>query len=723
MTNGQKHQRRSSRLPGFYQRSLTERAAIVAQWANLERDEQAVLFGLSGLGAQQADHMIENVIGMYALPLGIATNFLINGQDYLIPMVVEEPSIVAGVSFAAKLARSGGGFITHADDPVMIGQIQVLDVDNIYAAAGRVWDARDQLLEEANCCDRVMVELGGGARDIELRPFPDTPVGPMLVIHLLFDVRDAMGANAINTTCERLAPMIEEITGGRVNLRILSNLADHRKAAASCMIPADSLGSKEMPGAEVVRGIVEAAAFAEVDPYRATTHNKGVMNGMDAVAIATGNDWRALEAGAHAWAARSGRYTSMTEWWQDDQGDLRGRIELPVAVGTVGGATRVHPTARVALKILGVQSASELAQVMVAAGLAQNLAAIRALATEGIQRGHMSLHAKQMAVAAGAVGEEVLVITRRMVEEGKISDRARGGTARGTAEAGLARRNMANKLEAALKALYLKFRPVRGVIGMAASAEKSLYARGILPAGRLNLPDFLGIGATRAGTTWLDRNLRAHPDLFLPEQKELHYFDRHYDTGLYVYTRWFRAGRDKVKGEITPAYGVLPVERIRFIRAIMPDVRLIFIMRNPIERSWSEAVYNVRRAANVDNLDDVPLDVFRQLLDSEATVSRSDYLRTLDQWLSVFPQEQLYVAFFELIYQEPQTLLTAVFEHLGVRTDIDWAAMPYREKFNVNPKTDIPAEIRALLEERYCAQIEQLYARFGEVAAGGVERC
>ncbi len=421
MSNEQKQQRRSSRLPGFYQRSLTERAAIVAQWANLERDEQAVLFGLSGLGAQQADHMIENVIGVHALPLGIATNFLINGQDYLIPMVVEEPSIVAGVSYAAKLVRGGGGFITHADDPVMIGQIQILDVDNIYAAAGRVWQARQQLLEEANCCDRVLVELGGGARDLELRPFPETPIGPMLVVHLLFDVRDAMGANAINTTCEHLAPLLEGITGGRVNLRILSNLADHRKASSSCLVPAESLGSSEMRGEDVVRSIVEAAVFAALDPYRAATHNKGVMNGMDAVALATGNDWRALEAGAHAWAARSGRYTSLTEWWQDEQGNLRGRIEVPVAVGTVGGATRVHPTARVSLKILGVQSASELAQVMAAVGLAQNLAAIRALATEGIQRGHMSLHAKQIAVAAGAAGPEVVEIARRLVDEGNIT--------------------------------------------------------------------------------------------------------------------------------------------------------------------------------------------------------------------------------------------------------------------------------------------------------------
>ena len=415
------HKRRSSRLPGFYQQSLAGRAATVAEWAGLTPDEQAALLGTGGLGPAQAEHMIENVIGLYALPLGIATNFLVNGQDVLVPMVVEEPSIVAGVSYAAKLARSGGGFITTADEPLMIGQIQVLDVDNIYAAAGRVWKARARLLAEADCCDRVLVALGGGARGIELRPFPDTPAGPMLVVHVLFDVRDAMGANAINTTCERLAPLVEEITGGRVTLRILSNLADRRTATASCLIAAEALGSAEMSGAEVARGIVEAAALAQVDPYRAATHNKGVMNGMDAVALATGNDWRALEAGAHAWAARSGRYTSLTAWWQDEEGNLRGRIELPVAVGIVGGATRVHPTAQVALKILGVKTARDLAQVMAAVGLAQNFAALRALAAEGIQRGHMSLHARQMALAAGAAESEVAEIARRMVTEGQIS--------------------------------------------------------------------------------------------------------------------------------------------------------------------------------------------------------------------------------------------------------------------------------------------------------------
>jgi hydroxymethylglutaryl-CoA reductase len=418
-------QRPSSRLPGFFKRSLAERAAMVSRWAGLDTAEQAVLLGMSGLNATQADHMIENVIGIYALPLGIATNFLVNGQEYLIPMVVEEPSIVAGVSYAAKLIRSGGGFITHSDDPVMIGQIQLLDVADVYVAAGQVMGIKERLLEEANCCDMTIVALGGGARDIEVRPLLDTPAGPMLIVHLLYDVRDAMGANTINTACEKLAPMIEEATGGRVNLRILSNLADHRTATAECTIPAEDLATGDLSGAEVVRGIVEAYAFAAADPYRATTHNKGVMNGMDAVCIATGNDWRALEAGAHAYMAREGRYTSMTEWWADEDGNLRGRITLPVAVGTVGGATRVHPAAGIALKILDVKSASELAEVMVAVGLAQNLAAIRALATTGIQAGHMRLHARQMAVAAGASGDLVQHVVEAMIAEGNIRlDRA-----------------------------------------------------------------------------------------------------------------------------------------------------------------------------------------------------------------------------------------------------------------------------------------------------------
>ncbi|HLY26958.1 MAG TPA: hydroxymethylglutaryl-CoA reductase, degradative [Aggregatilineales bacterium] len=413
--------RRSSRISGFYQRSLPDRLAVISQWAGLDSSEQSTLLGMTGLNTTQADHMIENVIGIYSLPLGLALNFLINDKDYLIPMVVEEPSVVAACSFAAKLIREGGGFQASSDDPIMIGQMQIVDVDNVYAAAGQVWAIKDRLLAEANESDPVIVKFGGGPRGIELRPLPDTLTGPMLVVHLLYDVRDAMGANTINTACERIAPMIEEATGGRVVLRILSNLADRRKARASCVIPAAALATETMTGEQVARGIAQAAAFAAADPYRAATHNKGAMNGMDAVCIATGNDWRALEAGAHAYAARSGQYGSLTKWTVDESGNLRGEIEVPLAVGTIGGATRVHPTAKVAMKILGVQSARELSEVIASVGLAQNFAAIRALATEGIQRGHMSLHARQMATAAGASGEMVGKVVEKMLAERQIT--------------------------------------------------------------------------------------------------------------------------------------------------------------------------------------------------------------------------------------------------------------------------------------------------------------
>ncbi len=410
----------TSRIPGFYKRPLTERAAVVAQWANLTPQEQAVLLGMSGLNVQQADHMIENAVGVYALPMGVATNFLVNGEDYLVPMVIEEPSVVAAVSNAARLFRAGGGFTTSSDDPIMIGQIQVMDVPDLYVAAGAIMAQRRTLLAEADKVGGSIVRRGGGARDLQVRPFPQTPVGPMLIVHLLYDCRDAMGANAINTALEHIAPMIEEITGGRVNLRILSNLSDQRKARAQGMIPAEELATDALDGASVARVIVEAGVFAEVDPYRATTHNKGIMNGVDAVVIATGNDWRAIEAGAHAYAARGGAYTSLTQWWQDEQGNLHGAIELPLALGIVGGATRVHPTAQIALKILGVQSAQQLAEIIAAVGLAQNLAAMKALATEGIQRGHMSLHARQIAIAAGASGDLVTRVVQTMIEEGNI---------------------------------------------------------------------------------------------------------------------------------------------------------------------------------------------------------------------------------------------------------------------------------------------------------------
>ncbi len=411
---------RSSRLPGFYKLSLPERLDIIAEWAGLSETEKEEL-ATGGLDSRQADLMIENTLGTFGLPLGIAVNFLVNGKDYLVPMAVEEPSVLAAVSHAAKLFRAGGGFEARATDPIMIGQIQVLDVPDLGTAVAAIEKNKAALLEQANCCDKIIVDLGGGARDIVARPFPDTPVGPMLVVHLHFDTRDAMGANSVNTAVEALAPMVAELTGGRTSLRILSNLADQRLATASGVIPAEMLDSHGIPGAQVARLIEEANAFAIVDPYRAATHNKGIMNGIDAVVIATGNDWRAIEAGAHAYAVKDGRYQSLTDWHVNEDGDLYGRITLPMAVGMVGGATKVHPTAKIAMKILGVKSAVELAEVMAAVGLAQNLAAIKALSTVGIQRGHMRLHARQVAMAAGASEEQAQHIANLLVAEKQIN--------------------------------------------------------------------------------------------------------------------------------------------------------------------------------------------------------------------------------------------------------------------------------------------------------------
>lgn len=411
-------EQKSSRITGFYKRSLAQRADLLAQWGGLNADERAALTGESGLDATHADLMVENAVGIYALPLGVATNFRVNQRDYLIPMAIEEPSVIAAVSNAARLFRAGGGFSAGSDEPVMIGQIQVLDLDDPAAAGQAVLAQRSQLLAAADTASASIVRRGGGARDLQVRAIAGPP--PMLVVHLLYDCRDAMGANTINTAAEHLGPLVEAITGGRVNLRILSNLADQRKAWAEGAIPASELATDTLTGAEVVRAIVEAGAFAAHDPYRAATHNKGVMNGVDAVVIATGNDWRAIEAGAHAYAARSGVYTSLTRWWADDAGSLRGSIELPLAVGIVGGATRVHPAARAALKVLGVGTARELAEVIAAVGLAQNLAAMRALATEGIQRGHMSLHARQLAIAAGAAGDQVARVVQAMIAENNI---------------------------------------------------------------------------------------------------------------------------------------------------------------------------------------------------------------------------------------------------------------------------------------------------------------
>ena len=387
---------RSSQISGYHNLPLEQRRNLLQEWAGLDAEEMAALDG--GLSLQQADKMVENVAGRYALPLGIATNFLVNGKDYLVPMVIEEPSVVAGVSFAAKLFRAGGGIQAQALGREMIGQIQILDLDNLDAAAGALRGAEPRILQQANALQPGLAARGGGTKGLEIRPLPETAAGPMLILHILLDTVDAMGANAVNTVAEGMAPLVEEITGGRVNLRILSNLSDRRMAHAEGRVPAGALSRDGLDGGEVARRIVEAAAFAEADPYRAATHNKGIMNGVDAVAIATGNDWRALEAGAHAYAARSGRYTALSQWWRTDEGDLVGSLQMPLAVGIVGGATRAHPAAKVALKVLGVQTAAELAGVVAAVGLAQNLAALRALAAEGIQRGHMALHARKQTV-------------------------------------------------------------------------------------------------------------------------------------------------------------------------------------------------------------------------------------------------------------------------------------------------------------------------------------
>ena len=409
---------KTSRISQFYKKTLSERLTIIREWLGKSSHDPLPLDG--GLSADQADAMIENVLGRYALPFAVATNFLINGRDILVPMVIEEPSVVAACSNAARLFRDGGGFTTTSDQPVMIGQIQVLDLPDMAHAIAQIEGNKAMLLAEADNVGGSIVKRGGGARDIEIRVFDDTPIGAMLVLHLLLDTRDAMGANAINTAVEHLAPHVESLTGGRVNLRILSNLSDRRKSRAEGVIRKEALATETLTGEQVVKAIVEAGYFAEIDPYRATTHNKGVMNGIDAVVLATGNDWRAVEAGAHAYVARDGRYTSMTQWRMTPNGDLHGTIELPLAVGIVGGATRVHPTAQLALDILGIHTAQELAEVMVAVGLAQNFAAIRALATDGIQQGHMRMHAKQLALAAGASPELAPKIAKLMIDEKNI---------------------------------------------------------------------------------------------------------------------------------------------------------------------------------------------------------------------------------------------------------------------------------------------------------------
>tara|TARA_B100000927_G_scaffold288240_1_gene282511 strand:- start:168 stop:1451 length:1284 start_codon:yes stop_codon:yes gene_type:complete len=382
------------------------------------------LLSLSGDGAlpiNVADGMIENVIGRFELPLGVATNFKVNGKDYLIPMALEEPSVVAAASHMAKLARVNGGFKAHSDRPIMRAQIQVMGVQDLKSAKKRILKYKSELISFANEKDKTLVSLGGGCEDLEVHLFDDTPSGPMLILHLLVDVRDAMGANTVNTMAEHIAPKVEKISQGRVRLRILSNLADRRLVTASVKIASSQFDTPDYKGEEVIKGILEAASFAVVDPYRAATHNKGIMNGIDPVVIATGNDWRAIEAGAHAFAAMSGQYSSLTQWSSSDECELVGKITLPMAVGLVGGATKTHPAAKAAIELLGVKSSAELGQVIAAVGLAQNLAALRALATEGIQRGHMTLHARNIALQAGASSSEIDVVVRRMIDSRNVT--------------------------------------------------------------------------------------------------------------------------------------------------------------------------------------------------------------------------------------------------------------------------------------------------------------
>ena len=382
------------------------------------------LLSLGGDGAlpiNVADGMIENVIGRFELPLGVATNFKVNGKDYLIPMALEEPSVVAAASHMAKLARVNGGFKAHSDRPIMRAQIQVMGVQDLRSAKKRILKYKSELISFANEKDKTLVSLGGGCEDLEVHLFDDTPSGPMLILHLLVDVRDAMGANTVNTMAEYIAPKVEKISQGRVRLRILSNLADRRLVTASVKIASSQFDTPDYKGEEVIKGILEAASFAVVDPYRAATHNKGIMNGIDPVVIATGNDWRAIEAGAHAFAAMSGQYSSLTQWSSSDECELVGKITLPMAVGLVGGATKTHPAAKAAIELLGVKSSTELGQVIAAVGLAQNLAALRALATEGIQRGHMTLHARNIALQAGASSSEIDVVVQRMIDSRNVT--------------------------------------------------------------------------------------------------------------------------------------------------------------------------------------------------------------------------------------------------------------------------------------------------------------
>lgn len=414
-----------SRLPMFRSMTPAERLTHLQELLTLPAADVALLSDAGALPLEIADGMIENVIGKFELPYAVASNFQINGRDVIVPLVVEEPSVVAAASFMAKLAREAGGFQTSSSQPLMRAQVQIVDIEDPFNARQSLLRRKDEIIELANRKDQLLISLGGGCRDIEVHTFAQSPRGPMLVAHLIVDVRDAMGANTVNTMAEAVAPLMEEITGGKVRLRILSNLADLRLARAQIRIAPELLTAAAYKGEDVIEGILDAYNFAVIDPYRAATHNKGIMNGIDPLIVATGNDWRAVEAGAHAYACRNGHYGSLTTWEKDRHGHLVGTLEMPMPVGLVGGATKTHPLAQLSLRILGVKTAQELAEIAVAVGLAQNLGALRALSTEGIQRGHMALHARNIAMSAGAKGDEVSWLVAQMVEARDVrSDKA-----------------------------------------------------------------------------------------------------------------------------------------------------------------------------------------------------------------------------------------------------------------------------------------------------------
>lgn len=414
---------KSSRIPGFYNMSVDQRRKLLKDNYDLTDEQMSNLTDNPSLSLDKADNMIENVIGTFELPLGMGLNFVINGNEYTVPMAIEEASVVASASHIAKIVRSAGGFEAESRERLMIGQIQVVGCSNFHEAKQDLLDQKDTLMNAANDAYPSIVKRGGGTRDLDVRILNEdanSTYSQMLVMHIYVDTCDAMGANMINTMAEAIAPIVEEITGGKVYLRILSNYADRSLASAKCVIPPHLLATGDFTGEEVRDGVIHAYEFAASDPYRAVTHNKGIMNGIDPIVIATGNDWRAVEAGAHAYAAKDGQYGSMTRWSRDEAGNLVGEIELPMSVGIVGGATRVHPLAELSLSIMNIESAAELAEVIVSVGLAQNLGALKALATDGIQKGHMALHSRSVAIAGGASGEMIDVIAKKLIDQKEI---------------------------------------------------------------------------------------------------------------------------------------------------------------------------------------------------------------------------------------------------------------------------------------------------------------